>query len=108
MGFRLDLQAFAPACSYYCLIIGVLYQSIYFVTRCRAVLFYAAAVLWVKSQYWLTFHGQSDILNIVNKGVNALKGMHIRATHKHKKAKRKNKHEMIKRFRKRSLMLRAL
>ena len=41
MGFRLDLQAFAPACSYYCLIIGVLYQSIYFVTRCRAVLFYA-------------------------------------------------------------------
>ena len=62
MGFRLDLQAFAPACSY-------------FVTRCRAVLFYAAAVLWVKSQYWLTFHGQSDILNIVNKGVNALKGM---------------------------------
>ena len=75
MGFRLDLQAFAPACSYYCLIIGVLYQSIYFVTRCRAVLFYAAAVLWVKSQYWLTFHGQSDILNIVNKGVNALKGM---------------------------------
>jgi hypothetical protein len=23
----------------------------------------------------LTFHGQSDILNIVNKGVNALKGM---------------------------------
>lgn len=73
MGFRLDLQAFAPACSYYCLIIGVLYQSIYFVTRCRAVLFYAAAVLWVKSQYWLTFHGQSDILNIVNKGVNALK-----------------------------------
>ena len=70
MGFRLDLQAFAPACSYYCLIIGVLYQSIYFVTRCRAVLF-AAAVLWVKSQYWLTFHGQSDILNIVNKGENA-------------------------------------
>ena len=74
MGFRLDLQAFAPACSYYCLIIGVLYQSIFFVTRCRAVLFYAAAVLWVKSQYWLTFHGQSDILNIVNKGVMSGKG----------------------------------
>lgn len=75
MGFRLDLQAFAPACSYYCLIVGVLYQSIYFVTRCRAVLFYAAAVLGVKSQYWLTFHGQSDILIVVNKGVYALKGM---------------------------------
>ena len=97
MGFRLDLQAFAPACSYYCLIIGVLYQSIYFVTRCRAVLFYAAAVLWVKSQYWLTFHGQSDILNIVKKGVNALKGMILGAKAAHMIAKTVLQNALIKR-----------
>lgn len=75
MGFRLDLQAFALLVPIIALLSGYYTKVSILLQGAGLFYFMRQQCFGVKSQYWLTFHGQSDILNIVNKGVNALKGM---------------------------------